>query len=108
MFAYERSVDRYATIRQTVGEPDPFGLKYRTELHEIFAEVIRNKLSKSSAAKFIHLWTQQNIDQDNQEQFRHAAERNLLSVHSGSFARYRITPLEFSEWKKIWGEKIIS
>ncbi len=103
VFAYERSVARYATIRQTVGEPDPFRMKYRTELHEVVAEVIRNRLNKSRAAKHIDSWTQQNIHQENQDQFRHAAERTLLSVHSGNFARYRITQSEFYKWKDIWG-----
>ena len=102
MFAYERSVARYATIRQTVGEPDPFRMKFRTELHEVVAEVIRNRLNKSRAAKHIDSWTQQNIHLENQDQFRHAAERILLSVHSGNFARYRITQSEFSKWKEIW------
>ena len=53
MFAYERSFARYAEIRWTVGEPNPFRLKYRTELREVVAMVIRNRMNKSQATKHI-------------------------------------------------------
>jgi len=42
MFAYERSVARYATIRQTVGEPDPFRMKWRVD---VFLKFMKRNLS---------------------------------------------------------------
>ena len=104
MFAYERSVARYSEIRQTIGEPDPFRTKFRTELREVVATVIRNKLNKSQAAEHIKRWTQQNVPQENQNKFRNVAETDLLSLHSGNFAPYRVTQSEFSEWKEVWGD----
>ena len=103
MFAYERSFARYAEIRWTVGEPDPFRLKYRTELREVVAMVIRNRMNKSQATKHIDTWTRQNIPQEDQDQFHKVAERNLLALHPGNFARFRVTQSEFSAWVEIWG-----
>ena len=34
---------------------------------------------------------------------REIAERELLSLHSGNFARYRVTPEEFRSWQEAWG-----
>ena len=41
IWAYERSADRYAAVRQSLGEPDPFRLRHRAALREIVGEVIR-------------------------------------------------------------------
>ncbi|BGE85333.1 hypothetical protein Ms3S1_17690 [Methylosinus sp. 3S-1] len=38
--AYERSAARYAAVRQSLGEPDPFRLRYREQLREIIGHLI--------------------------------------------------------------------
>jgi hypothetical protein len=35
MWAYERSAARYAAVRQSLGEPDPFRLRYREQFREL-------------------------------------------------------------------------
>jgi hypothetical protein len=35
-------------------------------------------------------------------QFIESAETELLSLHDGSFARYRISPSQFQAWKLAW------
>ena len=35
VWAYERSCARYTSIRQSLGEPDPFRLRYRKALAEV-------------------------------------------------------------------------
>lgn len=50
IWAYERSAARYAAIRQSLGEPDPFRLRYRAELREVIAAVIRAQASRKAAA----------------------------------------------------------
>ena len=37
IWAYERSADRYAAIQQSLGEPDPFRLRYREALRTLIA-----------------------------------------------------------------------
>jgi hypothetical protein len=35
---YERSAGRYAAVRQTIGEPDPFRLRHRLAIKQVVAE----------------------------------------------------------------------
>lgn len=37
-----------------------------------------------------------------QEKFIESVETELLSLHEGNFARYRIRPSEFKKWKARW------
>jgi hypothetical protein len=41
IWAYERSAARYAAVRQSVGEPDPFRLRYREQLRDLIADLER-------------------------------------------------------------------
>ena len=52
-WAYERSAAQYAAVRQSLGEPDPFRLKYRTELRDTVAAIIRAKIGRKQVASEI-------------------------------------------------------
>jgi Fic family protein len=102
IWAYERSADRYAAVRQSLGEPDPFRLKYRTALREVIGEVIRAPMDKRRAAKHLKSWAEDHIDAKDRERFREIAETELVSLHEGNFARYQIRPREFAAWQEVW------
>ena len=40
VWGYERSVKRYLSTREELGEPDPFRLKYRKALTEVIRDVV--------------------------------------------------------------------
>jgi hypothetical protein len=102
IWAYERSAARYAAVRQSLGEPDPFRLKYREALREVIGAVIRTRLERTAAATLIESWSKENIDPDDEKKFREMVETELLGLHEGNFARYQITPNEFERWQAIW------
>ena len=102
LWAYGRSAARYAAVRQSLGEPDPFRMGHRTELREIVGDVVRGGMDKKQAAAHISSWTQEHIDARDGERFREIAERELLSLHKRNSARYRVTPSEFEAWQKVW------
>ncbi len=102
LWAYGRSAARYAAVRQSLGEPDPFRMGHRTELREIVGDVVRGGMDKKQAAAHISSWTQEHIDARDGERFREIAERELLSLHERNSARYRVTPSEFEAWQKVW------
>lgn len=102
IWAYERSADRYAAVRQSLGEPDPLRLRHRAALREIVGEVIRGRMDRKSAGAHIDKWTQEKIDPADRERFREVVEDELLGLHEGNFARYQIKPSEFQEWQRIW------
>ena len=100
--AYERSAARYAAVRQSLGEPDPFRMRYREALREVVGTVVRECMNMKRATAHVSAWTRQHIDSREVERFREIAERELLSLHEGNFARYRIRPTEFTAWQKSW------
>ena len=102
IWAYERSAARYAAVQQSLGEPDPFRLQYRSELREVVAAVIRKRMNRKQATAHVADWTGAHIEKQHRERFREVAERELLSLHEGNFARYRVRPSEFEAWQEVW------
>ena len=102
IWAYERSAARYAAVRQSLGEPDPFRLRHRTALRDIIGEVVRQRMNRKAALRHIAAWTRDNIDAADRDQFQEISETELLGLHEGNFARYQIRPSEFREWQLVW------
>ncbi|MGN6394739.1 MAG: Fic family protein [Mucilaginibacter sp.] len=101
LWAYERSASRYAVVRQSLGEPDTFKLKYRTPMRELITGIIVQALNSKDASIVIKRNAQRLPDAD-QEKFIEAVETELLSLHEGNFARYRVSPQAFTRWKSGW------
>ena len=102
IWAYKRSASRYAAVRQSLGEPDPFRLYHRVAIRHLVGEVIRVGMDKRTANTHIGAWTAEHIEETEHERFREVVERELLSLHEGNFSRYRISPSEFAAWQKSW------
>ena len=102
IWAYERSAARYAAVRQSLGEPDPFRLRYREQLREIIADLVRSRLARKDAAARIAAWSAKEIDPGDRQRFAEVVEAELTSLHEGNFARYRIRPSEFAAWRQVW------
>lgn len=102
IWAYRRSAQQYAAVRQSLGEPDPFRFKHSAALKEIVAEVIRGQLDRKSVTAHIANWSAKRIGPDERERFKEMAEAEILGVHEGNFAPYQIRPSEFDKWWKNW------
>ncbi|MFT3741502.1 MAG: Fic family protein [Gammaproteobacteria bacterium] len=102
IWAYERSAARYAAVRQSLGEPDLFRLRYRAALREIIAEIVGGQMTRQQAFSHLTLWAEKNIETADLDQFKEVVEDELLSLHEGNFARYQIKPSEFEAWQKVW------
>jgi hypothetical protein len=101
LWACIRSANRYAMVRQTISSPDPFRIKYRQLMQQIVPEIILQNMSFEKAAELIQLQAE-NITESDRQRFIELIETELLSLHEGNFARYRVSPAEFSAWKKNW------
>lgn len=101
LWAYERSASRYAAVRQTIGEPDLFRLKYRQPIRQLITEIVSSGIGKKAANEFIknNIGT---IPEKDRAKFVEYVETELFSLHEGNFARYYISPAEFSSWKEAW------
>ena len=73
VWAYKRSCARYSAVRQSLGEPDPF-----------------------------RFFTSRHIQAPDRERFIEVVENQLLSLHEGNIARYRLRSSEFLSWRETW------
>lgn len=105
IWAYERSAARYAAVRQSLGEPDPFRLQHRTALRELIGDVVRQEMDRRRAAAHIAGWVSEYVATADRATFRELAETELLSLHEGNFARYQVRPSEFAAWRDRWNSK---
>jgi hypothetical protein len=105
IWSYERSADRYAAVRQSLGEPDPFRLRHRDALRSVVAEVVQGHMDRKTAALHIASWATAHLEENDRAPFREVAETELLGLHEGNFARYPIRPAAFAAWQAIWGAR---
>ena len=103
IWAYGRSAARYAAVRQSLGEPDPFRMIHRTAIRHLIGEVVREGMDNRTATAHVGAWTREHIEEPDRERFREIVERELLSLHEGNFVRYRVRPSEFARWQRVWG-----
>ena len=102
VWAYERSSARYAAVRQSIGEPDRFRLTHRQLLHDVVAEVVRGGMDKTDAIALIRREAANKLPAGDIKRFVELAETELLSLHEGNFARYRLRPSEYQSWRAKW------
>jgi hypothetical protein len=102
VWAYERSCARYSAVQQSLGEPDPFRLRYRELLGETVAKVVRGGNNKKEAISFIRQQAEKSMKQDDRGRFVEVVETELMSLHEGNIARYRLRPSEYHAWEKNW------
>ena len=101
IWAYERSSRQYAAMRKTIGEPDPFQVKYRQQIKRLIAEVISRALDRETAIPIIKDRATY-LPFSDRDQFVEHIERDLMSLHDGNFATYFVSPNEFKQWKQVW------
>ncbi|MFP3568336.1 Fic family protein [Paraburkholderia sp. SIMBA_030] len=96
IWAYERSCRRYLAIRQSIGEPDAFRLKYRNALIQVVQEVIRGGLAGTRGE--IETLAQNLVTAGDLSSFVDAIQSDLDHLYLGNVARYRLRLSEFERW----------
>jgi hypothetical protein len=102
VWAYGRSCERYTLARRQLGEPDPFRMRYRAAVAEAVAFVVRGSLDKQHAADLARMRAQEGIEQADRLRFVEVVETELMSLHEGNIARYRLRPSEYENWRMGW------
>jgi len=102
VWAYERSCARYSAVRQSLGEPDPFRMKYRPLVVEIVAEIVRGGMDKKAATAFIKQRAAEGVPQEERARFIEVVETEVMSLHEGNIARYRLRLPEYQMWRETW------
>ena len=102
LWAYKRSAQRYSAIQQAMGEPNLLKLKYRALIQKIIRAVILDKVSGNRiVAKVKNLLKSEEIPEADANELFKVLETEILSLHDGNIARFKIRPSEFQKWKKI-------
>jgi len=102
VWAYRRSCVRYAAVRQSLGEPDPFRLRHRSAIAKLVREVVLGGMDKAKAVDRILTETEKEIPEASRAKFVEVVELELRSLHEGNIARYRLRPSEFGAWQAVW------
>jgi hypothetical protein len=102
IWAYERSCSRYSATRQTLGDPDPLRIRYRDLRKEIVSQIVCECLDKKSAIDLIRDKAKEFVSNTDQMRFVESVETELMGLHKGNIARYRLRPSEYDAWQKTW------
>ena len=102
VWAYERSSARYSAVRQSLGEPDPFRLRYRALVAELVAAVVRTGMGKKAATALARQRAAEQVSPADQARFVEVVETEIMSLHEGNIARYRLRPAEYQAWRQGW------
>lgn len=102
VWAYERSCARYSPVRRSLGDPGSFRLRYRTLVAETVAEIVRGRMYKKAAAAFIKRRAAEDVSQEDRARFIEVVETEVMGLHEGNIARYRVRPSQYQTWRATW------
>ncbi len=101
LWAYERSSARYSALRQSLGEPDPFRIKYRENIRALLFEIVSGRLPYLMTKELIERKANE-ISERDRRKFKEAIETELMSLHEGNIARFNVRLSDFERWKNEW------
>jgi hypothetical protein len=102
IWAYKRSCGRYSDVQKELGEPDLFRARYRQIIRAAVAEVVLSRMGKADAIAFIAHTARERFRAEDQARFIEVTETQLLSLHEGNIARYRLRPSQYHAWEQAW------
>lgn len=97
MWAYERSCQNFKAIAGALPEPDPLRLKYRAELREGVARLVRE--TRATRIEDARRIAGNLIPSGDRDKFVSMMMRELNMLHEGNIARYGLRLTDFRPWK---------
>ena len=101
-WAYERSCARYSAVRRSLGEPDPFRLRYRELVAECVRDIVTGLMDKRSTTAYLRRRASETLPPAPGTRLVDVVETEVMSLHEGNIARFRLSPPQFEAWRKIW------
>lgn len=101
-WAYERSSARYSAVRRSLGEPDPFRLRHRQRIAESVREIVTGRMDKQATTNYLRTRASVDLSPDERDRFVEVVETEVMSLHEGNVARFRVRPSEYRSWKDTW------
>ena len=101
-WAYERSCARYSAVRQSLGEPDPFRLRYRDLVADCVRDIVTGLMDKKATTSHLRRRASEALPPAEGTRLVDVVETEVMSLHEGNVARFRLSPPEFEAWQKVW------
>jgi Fic family protein len=97
VWAYERSCEKYLTVRDSLPEPDAFRLQYRAALREAIESIIKG--GERPTVEVIREYAKDLASPSDRQRFCEVALQDLADLHEGNIARYGLRPSEYRAWR---------
>ncbi len=102
IWAYNRSSQRYTPVQRSMGEPNLLRLKYRELIREIVRSIILDRVTADEVVQKIRdLIEKQNLPETDSSALFNLVETEIISLHDGNAARFKVRPSEFRAWKEL-------
>ena len=101
-WAYERSCARYSAVRQSLGEPDPFRLRYRVLVTDCVRDIVIGLKDKKATTSVLRQRATDELPPAEGARLVEVVETEVMSLHEGNIARFRLSPKEFEAWQEVW------
>ena len=101
VWAYERSCQQYAAVKQNLVPPDIFRLRYRQALSEVVAAIVQNDEAATEAS--VNARLPATVAAPDQAHFTKLVLQELAALHTGNAVRFGISPLALADWKERHG-----
>jgi hypothetical protein len=83
---------------KSLGEPDPFRLRYRDALRAIVRTVVQELTPADDVDARIARLAQPLAAVEDRAQLQAVARQDLHNLNEGTFHRYRLRPSEYERW----------
>lgn len=102
LWAYKRSAQRYSAVQHVMGEPNLFKLKYKSAIQDIVRTIILENVAGHQIVPTIknRIETLKISNNDSAQLFQ-VIETEIMSLHEGNIARFKIRPSEYIKWKNL-------
>ena len=99
LWAYERSCQRFLAVKETMVMPDPVRLRHREALASVVGDVVRSMTAPTQDAvwKFASVL----VPEKDIDRFVELAREDLVRLHEGNIARYRLKLAEYRAWQPL-------
>jgi hypothetical protein len=102
VWAYDRSSKQYTAVQQSMGEPNLLKLQYRTTIQEIVRSIILEKIPGDRIVRKIRdLIEASDMPEEKRAELINLIETEIISLHNGNVARFKVRPSEFQAWKEM-------
>ena len=81
-----------------IDEPQNIGRK----ISQLVSNIVSSTLNKREAVSAIKQFAGREIVEQDRTRFMEMVETELMGLHEGNIARYRLKPSEFENWIKQW------